>query len=1277
MLTSDLTAIPVPDRYVKIDRIGEGSSSVVFRALDSEKDLVVALKQLRYPDSTERFNFKQEFRSLQDIYHLNIAQLYDLFDSEDHCFIAMELIDGTDFVSFARRSQKQIHSRAIETIFLPLRLALAHLIRGLVALHGAGKLHRDIKPTNVIVESSGRAVLVDFGLCTDLRPSRFQFETQSLRHAGTPAYMAPERLEPGSPVAEASDWYGVGAMLYEALVGEVPYPVEFEQTDGGFYDLQEYCRSLRQAQKKPPKPPHELNEKIPKDLSDLALSLLQWEADARPTDSEMSSFASPQVPEGSNAKHSVFSYFSKDVFVGRSIEEKKLQQAFRHSLNEAATVLVEGISGIGKTTLMEQFLSSVFESDGALILRSRCHPQEQVKYNAVDGLIDNLSTFLRRRQAYIADVSEENAKALSTVFPVLERVTPNQAIALSTDHQLVLQQAMAGLRQLLTKVTEDRPLVIWIDDAQWCDPTSLPVLREVFHHPQSPPNLLIISFRSEDYENNDVIKQLSGNVKTGVAAPVEHIKLLPLNREEIRSLVSKVEGLSEEIDDELLQRISEDTGGLPLFVIEWIYRYREISNQARSRKIDVSSVFRERVTSLPRELRDVLEIVAVSSRPVEEKTLIDLTSPTEVTAAALSRLCHQHLLRKTLLGGKWSYESYHDKIRGTTRGLLDTEDRRARHRQIADVLKKAPGVDPEILLEHYLGAEDRGAAADYAKKAALKALTRLAFERGAELFGLAVQLRGHKREDFDLLVSQAEAWANAGRTKKAARTYYKAALQAQNVQCERDRVTEIRVKAAEQALAGGFFQSGRKLLRGAFKNLELSFPTDPFAAHVLSIKNRVKFNGNLWLRRHVPWLETHRLPKKTHHGFDGPHRVGIHKIAPRDLRLDTLWVASRSMSIIDYVVGEAMTSWYLTEAVSQNEPSRLLRAFGLEASIYANIGRPWTLRRSDHLLQEAEQLLQGSRDEYDHAFLNVCRTSIEFVRGNWRSCLDVAQKTVTQYQEKVTVPQSAFRGGHWDITVTLGFELAALVFLGEFAELRHKLPQLLEDAERRGDRYRATVFSSSYTVFLPLSEDRPDDALRTAEELIAGIPSDQFISLHFHHFISKINALLYEGRAWEAWSLVEQRWPLFKNSWLAYTGCIGSHLRDLRARAALSAAKEEPMNTNWTTKRLLDVATQEANAIAKRHLPHAKATAASIRAGVAGIHGNSAKEKEQLTVAVSGFAGSDMKLHQAAGALALGKLTGGDEGAKMLKTSMEFFTAQGIKRPNAMAALLLPGTAQT
>jgi eukaryotic-like serine/threonine-protein kinase len=184
-------------RFALLRLLGSGTTGSVYGAYDPDLDREVALKVLTGGDA------RLEARTLARLSHPNVVSLYDVGECDGRSFIAMELVDGEPLLPWLRRRDR------IDVIGLFVQLA-----RGLQAVHGAGFVHRDVKPDNVLVDERGRVRLVDFGLVHRVGTSAMV--------AGTPAYMAPELFD-GAPPEARSDQFAFAATLFEALTGERPF----------------------------------------------------------------------------------------------------------------------------------------------------------------------------------------------------------------------------------------------------------------------------------------------------------------------------------------------------------------------------------------------------------------------------------------------------------------------------------------------------------------------------------------------------------------------------------------------------------------------------------------------------------------------------------------------------------------------------------------------------------------------------------------------------------------------------------------------------------------------------------------------------------------------------------------------------------------------------------------------------------------------------------------------------------------------------------------------
>ncbi|HET9186151.1 MAG TPA: protein kinase [Solirubrobacterales bacterium] len=212
--SSQMIGTVLSGRYKLEAKLGSGGMSTVYLARDTTLDRQVAVKVMHremseQADQLERF--RQEARAVAKLSHPNVVAVIDAGEDGGHPYIVFEYVEG--------ETLKQRISRvgALDT-----QEALAYAIeiaRGLTVAHARRMVHRDIKPQNVLIDSEGRAKLTDFGISRQLEQDGM---TATGRVLGTTDYVSPEQAM-GRAVDQRSDVYSLGVVLYEMLVGQVPY----------------------------------------------------------------------------------------------------------------------------------------------------------------------------------------------------------------------------------------------------------------------------------------------------------------------------------------------------------------------------------------------------------------------------------------------------------------------------------------------------------------------------------------------------------------------------------------------------------------------------------------------------------------------------------------------------------------------------------------------------------------------------------------------------------------------------------------------------------------------------------------------------------------------------------------------------------------------------------------------------------------------------------------------------------------------------------------------
>jgi serine/threonine protein kinase/tetratricopeptide (TPR) repeat protein len=1256
-------------------RLGSGGMGVVYEAHDLQTDKVVALKALTHTEASHISRFKNEFRSLADVSHPNLVALYEFMSDGEYWFFTMELVQGVNFLEYVRpgykskgsqssisptllKSDSDANSRSPEgvadyeaetqqlgpirttlsedtssEISIDTRLsrskldldrleeALRQLAEGLQGLHETGKLHRDIKPSNVLITKQGRVVILDFGLVAEVEPMGLH-ETISL--AGTPDYMSPEQ---GAqlPISTASDWYSVGVMLYQALTGRLPFT-------GKFFEV------MMDKQNVDPPAPSSLVPDVPEELNALCMRLLARNPEERPSGrgvlralghGKTGPLRRPLMPAR------VSSFLASVPFVGREPHMQELHDAFDTTRRgQTVTVYVHGESGMGKTALVRNFLDDLRSRENTVvILEGRCYERESVPYKALDGVVDSLTKYLLALpDAKVEALMPRDVLALARLFPVMLQVD-SIFNAPQREHEIpdpvtLRRRAFAALREMLGRIADRQPLLLYIDDLQWSDADSTTLLEEILRPPEAPPLLLIASFRSEEIETKAFLKALLE--KTG-SEVCRQLRVTALTKEEARNLAEYLLGSNVPTTGPMVNSIIREARGSP-FLLEQLARYASSSEQTATTGISLAVMLVSRLRNLPKGTRQFINVLAVAGRPVNPEVAYQAAGLSGDELPLISTLRAAQFLRSS--GDNHTIELYHDRIRETLAAQLDPATVTQIHRRLAHALEARGIDDPEALFEHYMGAGERVRAATYAGVAARKAAAALAFDRAAAFYRRALELAPSRGAELvDLKRGLAEALVNAGRPAEAARAYLDVAQDTSAAHS-----LDFKRRAAEQLLMGGHIQEGLEIIRSVLASVGLTLPAGPRRALLSLILKRIQIR-----LRGLKFTER-----------------SASEIPEADLmRIDICWAVAAGLGAVDLIRGADFQCRHLLLALRAGEPFRVARAMAFEAAQTASRGAP-TRKRAVQIAQRAEELAR--KVGHPHAIgLSIWASGVAaYLVGHWKNAAALCERAAEVLRDQCT-------GVTWELTIAHRFMLSAMLYMGEVAEVSRRVPVLLAAALEQGNLFAAMDLRTRLNLIW-LAADDPTRARAEVIEALKAWPHEGFHLQHYTSMHALAQIELYTGDAEVAWKHIQGQWKDLETSMLMRIQVLRIEAMHLQARAALASAA-----TSAETESRLRRAEQLAHSIARERVAWANPFVYLVRAGVAHQRGDSSKAVGLLSQAIESFDLADIDLYEAVARRRLGELLEGDRGLQNISEADAWMRKRQILNPEAMTRLMAPG----
>jgi serine/threonine protein kinase/tetratricopeptide (TPR) repeat protein len=1245
-------------------RIGAGGMGEVYSACHVETDRRVAIKFLSRTTPRLLYRFKREFRALADVSHRNVIRLGELVvPAKGTAYFSMELIDGRSFTQYVRRRARPGELPNL----VRLGRALRQLIEGLNHLHEMGCVHRDVKPSNVLVDGDGRVVILDFGLVSELGDDNGSGISRDGQLLGTPAYMAPEQAALNN-VSPATDFYAVGVLLFECLTGVLPFR-------GTAMEI-----VLRKQDEDPPDP-CDLASGVPPSLRDLCIRLLAHEPERRPKFDELlegltsrelgaSEDSRPLAPEKRRER--------RVNFVGRRAELQALSEALDdvRATGSAVTVHIGGESGVGKSALVARFLSEVRATSDAMILRGRCLERESVPYKGVDAVVDALSARLRRMLPDdVAKLRPRHVAPLCQIFEVLDDVwTKDRELDERYGPSEQRRLGLAALREVVTRLAEQRPLVIHVDDFQWADVDGARLLTSLVCPPAPPALLLIVSFRgavSELANLGEALRELSSDAAR-LGREIRELEIGPLSELAAAELAASLMGFDD--DGSIKEReaarrqadvVARRAKGNPFYIEQLVF-----DEGAQGAETGDDRIVARRIVSLEPEARRLLATVAVHGGPTSLALVREVYAGHEAERSwseqrvavgeLVDQLCKLGLL--TRRGGEFDsshdsaskhadsvlvtgpvFEAAHARIREVTIGELETGELAAIHRELAEALERLNG-EPEALADHFERGGEFERTLVYAERAAEQAIAALAFGRAVRGYRRALEMLDRLEADGrapdpaqrrQLRLALARQLVNFGHSSEAGRLLRELASEPE----QPGQALVLRRDAAEQLLLAGHVGEGLALASEVLREINEATPRG-FWASMWSF---------MWGR-----LRLRLRGRKFRVQFE-------HELPPAQLdHFDTLWTINKGL-----ILHLEIHSWVLHNRLVQlaldiGEPRRLARMFSNEMLIVASFGGDASVHQLASLSRELAA--QVDDPELDRT-IDLQRDLVDYALNRFRQATDQLRELLPRLDDVAKA--------EWVRLSAVLIYSSLCVITGRWGELYRNLPQWLAAARERGN-LREIVELEAYAAMTELHRGNLGQARRHLDNgrELWDATSYNYTTVMLDRV--EVIMLLAEDRIDDACTRVDKMLIAVKRSSVALNPVVRRFVDQLIGRCWTVAAVRTSNDVELQTR-----VRKVCRRLRRTKVALYVGEAALFEAALASNSKEEAEVRLRWREAEQLFDGAGIECQLATVRWQLARITEGHETRNFARTSAKYFERNGISDPARLAKIIAPVRAQS